>query len=39
MSRKFFTGRAMRCWNRLLRGCECPIPGGVHGWVGWGLAT
>ena len=18
------------------RGCECPIPGGVQGWVGWG---
>jgi len=23
-------------WNRLTRGCECPVHEGVQGQVGWG---
>lgn len=33
---KFFTERVVRHWKQVAQSnCGCPIPGGVHGQVGW----
>ena len=34
--RKFFTNRVVTHWDRVHRGCGCPIPGGIQGQTGCG---
>ena len=35
MRKNFFKVRMLRHWNRLRRGCGCPIPGSIQDQAGW----